>query len=153
MRVIEFESSNHRFALPLGCVQRVVASAQPAPLPGAPAIVLGVLNVAGQMLTVIDFGRRIGAAPGPILPSQQLLIVELSGFAVGLMVDAILGVAERAGLGAPALPAKIGAAGFVDSFARLDDGLCMILDPERFLFDEEQAALLAALDKAVHEYS
>jgi chemotaxis signal transduction protein len=144
VKLMEFESRGARFGLPLACVRRAVPSAQPAPLPGAADLVLGVLNVAGELVTVIDFARRLGAPAAPIRLAQQLLIVEAGGFLLGLLVDRIHGVAERAAPAQLAVSVRAGARA-LDSIALLDDGLCMIVDPEKFLFEEEQAALLLAL--------
>jgi chemotaxis signal transduction protein len=143
MRLIEFECRGQRLALPLDCVRRAVVSAQPSPLPGASEIVVGVLNVAGEVVAVLDFCRRLGLAPAPILPSQHLLIVELSGFLAGVLVDRIHGVTERAP--GAVVPGKLAAADFVAGIVRLDDGLCIIVDPDKFLFGDERAALAAAL--------
>jgi chemotaxis signal transduction protein len=145
IRLIEFECRGHRIALPLACVRRVVASAEPAPLPGATDIVLGVLNVGGDIVVAVDLCRRLGLPSAPMLPSQQIVIVELSGFLAGVLVDRVLGVAERVPVAG--MPAVLGAAPFVGGVVRLDDGLLMIVDPARFLFRDERHALALALDE------
>lgn len=150
LQVLEFACGGRRFAVPLACVRRAVLSAQPEPLPGASDIVLGVLNVGGDTVTVLDFARRAGCGPTVIHSAQQFLIVELAGFLCAFVVDAVNGpaVALR---GAASWPGAAGAAGFVDSALRLPDGLCLVVDPARFLFDDEQAALAQALAEACDE--
>jgi chemotaxis signal transduction protein len=143
LRLIEFESGGCRIALPLDCVRRAVASAEPMPLPGATDIVLGVLNVGGELVTVVDVCRRLGLPRTPILPSQQLLIVGLSGFLAGVLADRVIGVTERPL--AEAVPAEVGGAPFLRGVVRLDDGLCLVLDPLQFLFPGERGALAQAL--------
>lgn len=144
MRLIEFECGGARLGLPLDCVRRAVPSAEPVPLPGAGPIVLGVLNVAGEMVAVVDVRRRLGLAPAPLDPSQQILIAQLSGFLAGIVVDRIQGVTERDA--ARLFPAEVGAAPYVRGMVRLEDGLCLVVEPSRFLFDDERAALGVALD-------
>lgn len=151
LSLIEFECRGHRVALPLRHVRRVVASAQPAPLPGAGEIVLGMLNVRGEVAVVLDLCRRLGFAPAPIRASQQIVLVDLSGLLAALVVDRVIGVSER--LPAAAMPSDLGAAPFVAGVVRLDDGLCLIVDPERFLFEDERRRLALALEgvaDAVH---
>jgi purine-binding chemotaxis protein CheW len=106
-------------------------------------MVLGVLNVAGEMVAVVDLRRRLGLAPAPLDPAQQLLIAELSGFLAGIVVDRIHGVGERDA--ARLFPGEVGAAPYVSGMVRLDDGLCLVVEPARFLFADERAALVAAL--------
>jgi chemotaxis signal transduction protein len=143
MRLVELECRGQRIGLPLACVRRAVVSALPASLPGASDIVLGVLNVEGELVAVVDFARRLGLPPAPIVPAQRLLLVELSGCLAGVLADQIHGVTERT-LEAP-LPRELGAAEFVSGAVRLPDGLCLVVDPDRFLFPHEVAALSAAL--------
>ena len=150
MQVLEFVCQGQRFAVPLSCVRRAVLSAQPSPLPGAVEIVLGVLNVGGDTVTVLDFARRAGCGPTTIAPAHQFLIVDLAGFACAFVVDRINGpgTAARAAAG---WPGAAKAAGFVDGALELPDGLCLVIDPARFLFDDERAQLAQALAEASDE--
>jgi purine-binding chemotaxis protein CheW len=150
MQVLAFACSGQRFAVPLSCVRRAVLSARPGPLPGASDIVLGVLNVGGETVTVLDFARRAGCGPTVIGAAQQFLIVELGGFPCALVVDSILGPGTAAP-GAAGWPDAAGAAGFVDGAMQLPDGLCLVIDPARFLFESERALLAQALEGAPDE--
>lgn len=144
MQVLEFTCQGRHFALPLACVRRAVPSAEPVPLPGASDIVLGVLNVGGETVTVLDFARRAGCAATMLDPSQQFLIVELDGFACALVADSVNGVRTVESMSAQ-WPGSAGAADFVDGAVRLDDGLCLVIDPARFLFEQERQQLAEAL--------
>jgi purine-binding chemotaxis protein CheW len=150
LQILEFVCRGRRFAIPLACVRRAVFSARPEPLPGASDIVLGVLNIGGQTVTVLDFARRAGCGPTVISAAQQFLIVELKGFLCAFVVDAINGpgLAEQDAFG---WPDEVEVAGFVDSALRLPDGLCLVIDPARFLFEHEQAQLAQALAEASDE--
>lgn len=149
MRLIEFECRGQRLALPLACVRRAVPSAEPAPLPGTGPVVLGVLNVAGEMVAVVDLCTRLGLAAAPLDPAQQMLIVELQGLLAAIVVDRIVGVTEREP--AAAFPDELAVAPCLAGMVRLDDGLCLVLDPARFLFEGERMALAHALAGVRHD--
>jgi purine-binding chemotaxis protein CheW len=146
LQILEFTCRERRFAVPLASVRRAVLSARPVPLPGASEIVLGVLDVGGDTVTVLDFALRATGRPTVITPTQQFLIVETDGFLCALVVDAVVGP----GTAVPdsAWPEAAGAAGYVDGVVRLPDGLCLVVDPGRFLFDHERAQLTQALGAA-----
>ncbi|KRB79547.1 chemotaxis protein CheW [Noviherbaspirillum sp. Root189] len=148
MKLIEFKCQDHRFGLPIACVRRALLSAQPTVLPGAPEVVLGVLNIGSEVITIIDFRRRIGLPGGAIDTSQRLIIVELANCSVGFLVDDVLGITDRDVCGLADVPQQLAGADFVKAIIRLDDGLCIILDPERFLFEDEIALLRNALGAA-----
>lgn len=147
LQLMEFECRGQRLGLPLECVRRAIPSAEPLPLPGAGAAVLGVLNVGGTVIALLDLCYRLGLPQVPLEPSQQIIVLELPGLLCGVVVDRIIGVVERpADIG---VPEELHSAPFVKGVVRLDDGLCLIVDPARFLFPDEAQALAAALEGGV----
>lgn len=142
-KLVEFDCRGQRLALPLECVRRAIPAAEPMPLPGAGAVVLGMLNLAGSVIAIIDVGYRLGLGWAPLSPAQQILVLDLPGLACGLVVDRIAGVSER--VLDDAMPAELDAAPYVAGVVRLDDGLCLIIDPLHFLFPQEREALARAL--------
>lgn len=146
LQILEFSCRGQRFAVPLACVRRAVLSARPVPLPGASEIVLGVLDLGGETVTVLDFALRASGRPTVITPTQQFLVVEMDGFLCAFVVDGIVGP----GTAVPdtAWPDAAGAAAYVDGVVHLPDGLCLVVDPARFLFAHERAQLTQALGAA-----
>ena len=146
LQILEFVCRGQRFAVPLASVRRAVPSARPVPLPGASDIVLGVLDVGGATVTVLDFALRATGRPTIITPAQQFLIVEMDGVLCALVVDGINGPGTA--IPDSAWPDAAGAAAWVDGMVRLADGLCLVIDPVRFLFEHERAQLTQALGAA-----
>lgn len=142
LQILEFLCRGQRFAVPLASVRRAVLSARPVPLPGASDVVLGVLDVGGETVTVLDFARRALGSPTTITPGQQFLIVESDGLPCALVVDSIVGP----GTAVPdsAWPQAANAAGYVDGVVHLPDGLCLVIEPARFLFEDEREQLALA---------
>jgi purine-binding chemotaxis protein CheW len=141
--LVAFELDTRRFALSLSAVERVVPVAEITPLPGAPEIVPGVINIRGQVLPVFDIRRRFGLpARKPIL-SDQLIIAKTSRRPVALWVDLVGGVLERTGecAGEDILEGL----DYVEGVVKLEEGLILIHNLERFLSLEEEAALDGAL--------
>lgn len=130
-----------RCALLLDDVVEVLPAALLSPLPGAPRLVDGVLEVRGTVIPVIDLGRRLGHPPAPLSIHQRFVVVRANGRRLALRVDA----AELESVPAEAIrepaPEAVGALGFVV----LDDGIIAIRDVEQFLSAEEDAELERAL--------
>jgi purine-binding chemotaxis protein CheW len=148
--VLEFECQGGRVALPLESVRRAIMSAQPTPLPGASDVVLGLLNVAGQTVTVLDFARRVGYRPTILDPEQLFLLVEIAGFPCAVVAERIVGI-SRHDAGARQWPGGASGAAFVDGAVQLADGLCLVIDPDRFLFEQDKIQLAAALAEFAHD--
>jgi purine-binding chemotaxis protein CheW len=89
---VRFRIGAERYALPVENVLEVAEIGQLAPVPGAPEPVLGVRNLHGQVLAVVDLAAALGReherAP------SRLLIVEAEGVRAGLAIDAVDDVGE-----------------------------------------------------------
>lgn len=144
-QLLVFLLDGQRYALPLGVVDRIVRAAEITPLPQAPQIVLGALNVAGTILPVLNVRRRFQLPERDIQPADQFLIAHAGQRPVALAIDIAAEVLELS-------PAQIVAAATVapglehlQGVAKMPDGLIFIHDLETFLSLDEAAALNRAM--------
>ena len=134
-----------RCGLPLTDVVQVLAAATTDPLPGGPAAVLGVLDLHGDVIAVLDGRACLGLPPTPLRGDDRFVVLAVEGGRQALRVDAVDDLVEvsadaitdAASLG----PATMSVAGI----ARLEDGLLVIHDPTRFLSPQDAGALASAL--------
>lgn len=144
-QLVVFRLEEQRYALELPVVERVVRAVEVMPLPKAPDIVIGVIDVEGSVLPVLNVRQRFGL-PGKVPSSDdQFLIARTPRRTVVLVIDEAVGVVER--LDAEIVPRSGITPGLehVRGVIRLDDGLALIHDLESFLSLEEEAALDDAL--------
>lgn len=148
MTLVEFICRDLKFAVPLKSVRRVLPAALPVPVPGTPPLVLGMLEVEGEMLPVIDFAVRCGFAPTSLQTSHQLLVLDLDGLALALLVDAVPGTRESVEPLAPVSP--VHGDDLVAGMMVMEDGMRLLCDPERLLLDENRRLLLHPLEELGH---
>jgi purine-binding chemotaxis protein CheW len=137
------------FAVGLACVRRVVAAARPAALPGAPPGVLGVLDLQGEPVPVLDVA---GLWPGPddLQLDDRFLVIDTGQRVLALVTQEVQGVLRQAAQplgGFSGLVADAEVARY-QGVTRNGDGLVLIHDVERFL----SAELARALDDALREH-
>jgi purine-binding chemotaxis protein CheW len=151
-QLVVFRLDNQRYAMLLTAVERIVRAVEVMPLPKAPAIVLGVIDVGGRILPVLNIRRRLGLPDKEIGPADQFLIARTARRALVLVIDEAEGMITRS-------PAEIVApAGIVPGLEqihgviKLDDGMALIYDLDKFLSLEEAEALEATMSQeAAHE--
>ena len=86
-----------RVALPIESVGEVMPVPEMSPVPMAPAWVAGIVSVRGEVVPVVDAGRR-ALARGVAADGRLVLVnADASGERVGLLVDGIAGLIERVG--------------------------------------------------------
>lgn len=153
MRVLTFTIAGVRYGVAADVVDEVVRAAAPTPLPGAPSVVLGLLDVRGAPVPLLDARRRFGHPPRPLDPDEQFVIARLAGGPdarrVALRVDRAEALVEvdPAAIEDPRRHVA-SAAPQVAGVVALDDGLLLVHDVARFLAAAEAEALEAALAEA-----
>jgi purine-binding chemotaxis protein CheW len=95
--VILLRVAGSDYALPLGCVVEVVRMAALTPAPGGPGQVLGLLDLRGRVVPVMDLRTRLGQAEGESGLSTPICVVEAGGRAFGLVADAVTDVRPLSG--------------------------------------------------------
>lgn len=70
-------------------VQEVLRLTEIAPVPGAPSYVLGIINLRGNVVTVIDTRSRFGLMSQEPDDRARIIIVEVSGNVIGMLVDSV----------------------------------------------------------------
>lgn len=141
-----FLLDDQRYALRLDAVDRVYPRAAITPLPQAPEVVLGIVDVRGTVVPAVDLRRRFGLPEREERLSDQFILARTNRRRLVLVADDVLGVVELPpGAVVPSGDVVPGLA-HVKGVARQPDGLVLIHDLDTFLSLDEEAALDAALD-------
>ena len=145
VEVLLFEVSGQGYGLAAGDVQEVVRAALPVPLPKAPDVVEGVLNLRGKIVPVFDIRRRFGHSVKPLEPDDQFIIARSQQRLVALHVDRTTALVQLDAEQLEAARAVVPGAEYVSWMAKLADGVALIHDLHTFLSRAESAELDAAL--------
>lgn len=146
--LLVFALGELRFAIPASAVVEVVRVVASAALPGAPAIVEGVINVRGTLVPVLDIRARFGLPPVAVDPDQHLIVARAGARSVALRVDRALDLMTVAKDAVEAVEHVAPGTPLVAGVARLPDGVLVIHDLERFLRLDEGRPLDVALELA-----
>lgn len=145
LAVVVFAVDSASCAVPLEATERALHMVAVSPLPGAPPILAGVINLHGSVVPVVDLRRRLGSAPRAYGLDAHLLLVKSPRRRLALSADQVLGV--RTIPGDSVVPSRLVAPGLgaVAGIAALPDGLLFIHDLEAVLSGEDEERLDRAL--------
>ncbi len=127
-------------------MQRVVRAVEVTPLPKAPLIVLGVINVQGQIIPVFNLRKRFSLKQREIEPSNQFIIATTRTRVVALVVDTVVGVIERLEKEILAPASILSDMEYVEGVTKFEDGIIFIHDLGGFLSLDEAKQLDEALN-------
>lgn len=107
-------------------------------VPQAPDYVLGILNLRGEIVTIIDLGKKLGLKSTEMSNKTRNIIVNSNGEHIGLMVEKISDVIQAEWEKVEAPPANIGGVQgkYFTGVFKTEDRLIGILDVEKVLEEE-----------------
>lgn len=146
MDILLFLLGTRTYALPLERAVEVVRAVAVTPLARAPLVVMGVINVRGEVVPVLDVRRRFGLPEKPLALSDRFVLIRTAGRVVALRADEVVGVETLARDEVRDLRTLTSHSAFIAGVAPLGDRLVLIHDPDAFLSEAEALTLAAALE-------
>jgi len=143
--LVVFTLGDRRYGLPLSAVDRIVRVVDVTSLPKAPDIVLGVVNVQGRVIPAINVRRRFRLPEREIALTDQMVIAHAARRPIALVVDSVTGVLEYSEQEVVAAQDVLPELEYVEGVVKLDDGLILVHNLDKFLSLEEEAVLNRAL--------
>ena len=136
------------YALYLSVVEKVVRAAEITPLPKAPEIVLGVVNWQGRVVPVVNMRARFGLTAREIDLADRFIFARTRKRVVALIADSVDGVISRSREDIISPEHIVPGTEYIDGVAKIEDGLLLIHDLDKFLSLEEEYGLDRALKSA-----
>ncbi|NRA62191.1 MAG: chemotaxis protein CheW [Psychrobium sp.] len=136
---VTFRLENETYGVNVMQVQEVLRYSDIAPVPGAPSYVLGIINLRGSVVTVIDTRSRFGLMPADITDSTRVVIIESDKQVIGILVDSVAEVVYMKASEIEAAP-NVGtddSAKFIRGVCNRENELLILVDLDKLLNDDE----------------
>ncbi|WP_438463435.1 chemotaxis protein CheW [Marinomonas sp. PE14-40] len=89
LQYLTFKLIDETYGINVMQIREVLRYSEIAPVPGAPSYVMGIVNLRGNVVTVVDSRVRFGLPDATISDDTRIIIVEHDNEQVGLLVDAV----------------------------------------------------------------
>ncbi|NOY62072.1 MAG: chemotaxis protein CheW [Gammaproteobacteria bacterium] len=136
---VTFYMDGETYGINVMRVQEVLRVPEIAPVPGAPDYVLGIINLRGSVVTVLDTRKRFGLMPNEIDDSTRIVVVETGQQVVGILVDSVAEVVylEQSEIDtAPSVGNEEGSE-FIQGVCSHEGHLYILVDLNKLLTEEE----------------
>ncbi|MGD8176746.1 chemotaxis protein CheW [Marinimicrobium sp. ARAG 43.8] len=143
MQWVTFRLDGETYGINVMQVQEVLRYSEIAPVPGAPAYVLGIINLRGNVVTVIDTRHRFALAEGEVTDNTRIVIIETDNHVIGILVDSVAEVVYLNQSEIETAP-NVGneeSAKFIQGVCHKNDELLILIDLNKLLSNEEWAEL------------
>jgi purine-binding chemotaxis protein CheW len=135
VEIVEFELAGEHYGFEVGYVREISVLKDLVPVPGTPSFVIGVINVRGEIHTVIDLKKFFDLPEKGITELNTVLIVEGDEMRLGVLADGICDVrAIRREALHPSLPMLTGIR--AEYLKGVTNERLIVLDASRILSDD-----------------
>jgi purine-binding chemotaxis protein CheW len=147
MRLLTFALDGQRYAVTANAVVEIVRAVAVTPLPGAPGVIAGVIDVRGAIVPVFDLRVRFGVPRRATAVADQFILVRTPARTAALHVDQALDLVEADDASVSDPRRQATGAPHIAGVATLPDGLVLIHDVAAFLSMAEAETLDAAMEQ------
>lgn len=149
-RYLSFSMGPEEFAIPLLAVKEVIAVPEFTPIPHTPSYFLGIMNLRGQVISVLDLRKKLGVQPKNGT-EDAVIICDMSPIVLGILVDSVnsvLSPKEDEILPKPPIESKISTE-YITAVYRRNEHLVLFLDISKALNTQDLMALKQQSGKKV----
>jgi purine-binding chemotaxis protein CheW len=137
------------YGIRLSAAVRVLRAVEITALPNAPSIVMGIIDLGGRIIPVVNIRRRFQLPERELELSDQLIVAmavrrdshEDGGRLLALAVDTVVSVREMSAQDTTSAATILPGLEYLEGVAKTDEGLILIHDLGTFLSLEEEKAL------------
>ncbi|MBA6340492.1 chemotaxis protein CheW [Colwellia sp. MB02u-10] len=136
---VTFKLDRETYGINVMQVQEVLRYTEVAPVPGSPIYVMGIINLRGNVVTVIDTRIRFGLESAEINDNARIVIIEAETQVIGILVDSVAEVVYLKSSEMDVAP-NVGndeSAKFIQGVSNRDGELLILVDLNQLLSDEE----------------
>ncbi len=142
---VTFFLDSEKYGIKVMQVQEVLRMTEIAPVPGAPHYVLGIINLRGNVVTVIDSRKRFGLPEKEPDDSTRIVIIEAGDNVVGILVDSVAEVVDLRTDDIETAP-NVGtdeSSKYIQGVSSVSEELLILVDVNKLLSDEEWQEMAA----------
>ncbi|MDO8909121.1 MAG: chemotaxis protein CheW [Pseudohongiella sp.] len=140
---VTFQLENETYGVNVMVVKEVLKFQDIAPVPGAPDYVLGIINIRGTVISVINTRRRFGLLDREADDNTRIVIIEIGRHIIGILVDSVAEVVylRRSQIETAPQVNKDESARFIQGVCHRDNQLLILVELDKLLSEEELTEL------------
>jgi len=151
IQLVVFELAGESYGVEISRVQDINRMQEITEIPHAPESVVGVINLRGRVIPVVDLRTRFGMPGAEHTKSTRIVVVQMGEEPIGMIVDAVSQVLRiPTKIIEPPSPVLSGVdSRYLRGIAKLEDELVILLDLDYVLSKDEQEFISEAMAESV----
>lgn len=139
MQLVIFKLGTEEFGVDIAQVREIIRVGEITRIPGSPGYVDGVINLRGQVTTVVNLRARLGLDGKPMDNNARIMIMEVEKNVVGVIVDSVTEVKNMNSSQIEPLPEALSSSissEYIQGVGKLDKRLLILVDLKQVIRDD-----------------
>lgn len=139
IQCVTFILEDETYGINVMQVQEVLRETEVAPVPGSPDYVMGIINLRGSVVSVINARARFRLAPKQSTVLTRIIVIKVVRQIIGILVDSVSEVVDIK-LSEIETPPNVGndeTSRYIDGIVSRDDKLLILVDLNKLLIEAE----------------
>ncbi len=139
IRWVTFQLGQEIYGVVVNNVREILRINNISPVPGAPDYIIGITNIRGNVISVIDGRRRINLSPADYTDLSRMIVMESEDDIVAVVVDRVADIIDlpESSIGSSPKLNKSDRSKYISGVIANSDELIIILDSEKFISEEQ----------------
>jgi purine-binding chemotaxis protein CheW len=139
IRWVTFQLGQEIYSVEVKKVREILRINNISPVPGAPDYIVGITNIRGNVISVIDGRKRMNLAAGDYTDLSRMIVMESEDDIVAVVVDKVVDIIDLPESLIDSSPRlnKAGGSEYINGVIAQPDELIIIIDSEKFITDEQ----------------
>ncbi|VAW51223.1 hypothetical protein MNBD_GAMMA06-2181 [hydrothermal vent metagenome] len=139
IRWVTFQLEQEIYGVLVNKVREILRINSISPVPGAPDYIIGITNIRGNVVSVIDGRKRINLMPVEYTDLSRMIVMESEDDIVAVVVDRVANIIDLPESSIDSNPklSKSDASKYISGVITHTDELIIILDSDKFITDEQ----------------
>ena len=146
---VVFHLDNEEYGVDIMKVNVIEKYQEIVKVPNSPEYVEGIINLRGEILPIFNLRKKFGLKEKPVDENTKIIVVFLGQMKVGFIVDSvsqIINIDDTHTEAAPRIVTGVSRR-YIQSVAKVDERMIVLLDVDLMLEDEEKLSLGAILEE------
>lgn len=142
VREVVFNLGTEEYGIDISLVQAIEKYTGVIPIPNAPAYIIGVLNLRGDVIPVYSLRKKLGMSEIPLDDRTQLLVAKCNDMLIGYKVDAVSEIVEIENQDIHDVPVIVRSeeTRYAGAVGKKKDGMFVLIDIDNLLTEQEKEA-------------
>mgnify|MGYP000471057704 CR=1 FL=1 len=89
LEIVSFHLGDQEFCIDIMAIREIRGWAPSTPIPHAPADVIGVMNLRGSVIPIIDLAYKLGMRSTVANERSAIVVAEVHNMVIGMLVDRV----------------------------------------------------------------